>query len=513
MSMSLFATPNPVLGGDLTGTANAATVAKLLGRTLHTTAPTDGQALIWDNANSRWAPTTIAGVTSMRPATKVVVASTGAGGTWNGDYTCDGTSDNVEIQAAVDACAAVGGGRVLLTGGTFKTLASVKMKNGVEIWGMGWSTVVQPQSNSFSDGALFENADTTQHAWGLYNMMLQSGGFTGTLGYIHGIFLNNAPTSNSFAASPPTDPDTAQIMEGLLIYNMKGHGILSSTSHAHAEGSTSSSNVRGAYLRKMFILFATKSGLIWHGSDCFFDSVVCGGHNTNSVDSGIVLAGSNHRMVNCKSYYAGKTGLSITGNRNQIAAFEAQDCGWHGISVEGTRNILSGVTADSSGRLKAGNGGVAHGINVTGSRNVVTFTSFNRFDTYNVNGQGATGWTTITALNMSGGTDNILIGSVDVFNHDGAGSPLIKTYGGTRTGQTVLAVTTTETDGGGQPMDEFRQGTGRSYFYTPNAAPTDSYIGNLNITIWMDTSTTPPVLKFRGKNNTGTAYTFAITGA
>lgn len=48
------------LGGDLTGTPAAATVAKLQGRALANTAPTDGQAIVWDQAGSTWKPGAVA---------------------------------------------------------------------------------------------------------------------------------------------------------------------------------------------------------------------------------------------------------------------------------------------------------------------------------------------------------------------------------------------------------------------------------------------------------------------
>lgn len=61
-------TSGPV-GGDLSGTTSAATVTKLQGRTVATTAPTDGQGLVWDNTAGNWKPatipdTTVAGVTA-----------------------------------------------------------------------------------------------------------------------------------------------------------------------------------------------------------------------------------------------------------------------------------------------------------------------------------------------------------------------------------------------------------------------------------------------------------------
>lgn len=50
------------LAGDTDGPSNANTTRKLLNRTLDTTAPVDGQALIWNAASSKWVPTTIPGI-------------------------------------------------------------------------------------------------------------------------------------------------------------------------------------------------------------------------------------------------------------------------------------------------------------------------------------------------------------------------------------------------------------------------------------------------------------------
>ena len=51
--------PNGSASGDLSGTFPSPTVAKLQGRTVDSTAPTDGQVLSWDNANTKWKPVTV----------------------------------------------------------------------------------------------------------------------------------------------------------------------------------------------------------------------------------------------------------------------------------------------------------------------------------------------------------------------------------------------------------------------------------------------------------------------
>jgi hypothetical protein len=54
-------------GGDVTGTLSATVVAGLQGRALSASAPTDGQALVWSNANSAWQPGTVSGSAKAQP--------------------------------------------------------------------------------------------------------------------------------------------------------------------------------------------------------------------------------------------------------------------------------------------------------------------------------------------------------------------------------------------------------------------------------------------------------------
>jgi hypothetical protein len=49
---------NPAVGGDLSGTAAAATVIKLRGRAVASGSPSAGQVLAWNATTSQWEPTT-----------------------------------------------------------------------------------------------------------------------------------------------------------------------------------------------------------------------------------------------------------------------------------------------------------------------------------------------------------------------------------------------------------------------------------------------------------------------
>jgi hypothetical protein len=56
------------------------------------------------------------------------------------DFICDGTADDVQIQAAVDAAHAVGGGTVMILDGTYVLAASIKLYDNITLCGMGRAT-------------------------------------------------------------------------------------------------------------------------------------------------------------------------------------------------------------------------------------------------------------------------------------------------------------------------------------------------------------------------------------
>ncbi len=92
------------LTGDVTGTSAATVVAKLQGRTVAATAPTNGQVLGWSTANNRWEPTTVSGG--------------GGGGTLNDAYNYGGSGAGRTIYA-INGAVKVSGNDGFLVDGNF----------------------------------------------------------------------------------------------------------------------------------------------------------------------------------------------------------------------------------------------------------------------------------------------------------------------------------------------------------------------------------------------------------
>lgn len=118
---------------------------------------TDLQTLLADNASGDISPQDlrdflVTAVPSGRGATKVVASSDTPDPSLarsQADYVCDGTADQVEINAAIAAVTAmgVGGGEVILTGGSFTIAAAVTLASGVTLRGQGYATQLITTAN------------------------------------------------------------------------------------------------------------------------------------------------------------------------------------------------------------------------------------------------------------------------------------------------------------------------------------------------------------------------------
>ena len=135
---------------------------------------------------------------SSADATKFVCSSTT---TMTGcDYTCDGTDDDVQINAAVDAIEVIGEGKLLLSDGRFVTTASIVMvQGGIWIQGLGQNiTFVESAAASSHDLFQYNNSAATEYA-------LFISDFTGYGYNTTGSFFNNHIGANEIWDTHLTD--------------------------------------------------------------------------------------------------------------------------------------------------------------------------------------------------------------------------------------------------------------------------------------------------------------------
>jgi parallel beta-helix repeat protein len=78
---------------------------------------------------------------------------------------CDGTADDVQIQAAIDYLAANGGGTVQLTAGTY-TCGDFALKPGVTVVGVGNGTIISSTASA-SDHMIISNGTSGAHCTGI----------------------------------------------------------------------------------------------------------------------------------------------------------------------------------------------------------------------------------------------------------------------------------------------------------------------------------------------------------
>lgn len=132
-----------------------------------------------------------------------VVASSTSRDTTGADAVCDGTADDVEIQAAINAVNTAGGGTVLMLDGTYNIATVVTAKSNVRLMGQGygtkWLRAGAVQFIGFGTasvvgfectGIRFDGGSQTQYG------IIDGGGGYADFGRIHGCWFLNFSGAN-----------------------------------------------------------------------------------------------------------------------------------------------------------------------------------------------------------------------------------------------------------------------------------------------------------------------------
>lgn len=266
------------------------------------------------------------------------------------DFVCDGTGDQVEINAAIDVAAPLQSrnalmpagaqqrGKVVLTGGRFSCSGPVLMRTGVHLAGSGWGTEVR--SVGVTSAGLIQLADVNDHAMIVSDLYLYGNWSAG--GSCSAIDFDSTGSVNSggVANYPSTSPDNYYIIRDLLIDAFTGgassvnrHGI-----YLHGGGYHRGPMVSGCTIRNI------------GGSGIFKSSASDGFIERNHIGtvggSGIRVSTGNCKLANNKTFYCDTYGLYVTSGRGTCVGFESQDDAT-GVYVDAGPFTLSGITIDT----------------------------------------------------------------------------------------------------------------------------------------------------------------------
>lgn len=305
-----------------------------------------------------------------RRAPGVVVASIDApdGVKDAADYVCDGTNDQVEIQAAINRAAPLQSrnarmpaeaeqrGTVQLSGGRFNVSSPILMRTGVTLAGMGELTEVRAVSITSTTGypsgvsAVVKQSEVQDHIMCVRDLWINGNYASG--GSCNGIVW--AGPGGNASEYPSSNPDPSNHIRDVRLTWFTG----GSTRH----GIWLQNNVRAGHYHNIWVRDVNGYGFF---ADSTPDSVLTAS-DFGGCGVGVYIAGANWRVSSTKTYYSGLNGGSGTGfyfgsGRHSVADIEAQD-EVIGVNIAAIKSTFTGLNIDCCS---------TDGLIISGSRNSI----------------------------------------------------------------------------------------------------------------------------------------------
>ena len=301
-------------------------------------------------------------------STTYVVATADTNDTSRADYIGDGTADDVQILAALNALPAIGG-RVILLEGTYDCLSNILIPAKCTLEGQGWCTVLDFSGASVSQGIVI-NGDAVC----VRNLKAQLADGAGGAGVrpnvVYGQNKQMACLENIWLSGDQTvAQEVISQQNGVYFDNMDDSNIIGCFTESckrngiHINNGSDKNKIEGNTCHDN-----TGHGIyIGDASYCLVSSNEC-----DTDDYGILVYSSTHNSIMgnvCKgnSYY----GIVVTHNAedNTVVGNTCNNNDWGGIRVSdgATNNAITGNTCDYNDTT------ARHGINVSESNeNIVT---------------------------------------------------------------------------------------------------------------------------------------------
>lgn len=267
-------------------------------------------------------------------------------------YQCDGTDDQVQIQAAIDR-ATLTRGDVRLHGPTFTNKAPVLHKTGVKLAGDSQKTTkFRAATSGWSGTAQLKLADVNVHATEVSDLWFDGQGVAVT-----GIEYDN--TAGVFTGAPSTSPDPLHYIHDL-------HMFFQGTNHINIVD-----NCRGSTIRNIRCLGAGADGVIINGPDMIVSDV----HVGSAVGYGFKVLGTQGHYTDCKAWFSDLSGWRCQAVRCIYTGCEAQDNAQHGFDVNFGKTQFHGCMADSNSYDGSPSGAITgrsfDGFNLSAGTNIL----------------------------------------------------------------------------------------------------------------------------------------------
>lgn len=305
------------------------------------------------------------------------------------DFTCDGTDDQAQVQAAIDAAASTQGGIVQLSAGDFAFTAPVTLKPRVTITGT-------------QAAGIFNTGQIVAASRILIGATFVGGAAIVLLGQTAGGYSAKAADSNIFTLTIDGTSGPAGI-----------HGI------------QGSDYISGVYIRDVTVRRPTGKGIYTftqNGSQPFswtFEHVLVdnagdvGIHLINHTDVTMVDVTSigsgthsyqisnapNSRVIGCRAEWSGAHGFKLEGNFGTgqgsggivLAGCTTDRNGQNGVDITTTGNgpiLLSGITTRRDGRNGGAGGGGYSGIFASAATTPVIISGWSQYPGVDDDGTG-----------------------------------------------------------------------------------------------------------------------------
>lgn len=236
------------------------------------------------------------------------------------DYLCDGTADDVEINAAIQALPSTGGEIVILDG-TYNITATIAMnKDNTKLSGNGAATILKRMwKSSTVEGVISINA--TNGGCCVENLQIDGNKATYPSNNSYGIALNE---SNNNVVTGNTCNNNRR---GIFVYESSNNVVTGNTCNNNSNS--------GIYLQGT--IFAEGSNNTVAGNTC-----------SNNDDYGLYL-GSGNNTITGNTYNNNGDGIYMSGSSNNTITGNTCNNGNRGIDMRNSdNNIITGNTCNNN---------------------------------------------------------------------------------------------------------------------------------------------------------------------